>query len=137
MIDGHCECGDIRFEINGEIKDYAHCHCSQCRRTHGAAFATFAGVDKSAFSIVQGEDSLTSYASSEELARTFCKRCGSNIVIYSDEEPDTVYVSMGAVNGNPPHPPVYHIFVGSKAPWYEITDDAPQMETYSPDYPGT
>jgi hypothetical protein len=52
--------------------------------------------------------------------------CGSNILIYLESEPEFLYLSMGAVDGDPVLPPAYHIFVGSKAPWHTITDDLPK-----------
>ena len=36
MITGRCECGRVKYQVNGEINDFSHCHCSQCRRLHGA-----------------------------------------------------------------------------------------------------
>ena len=132
---GHCECGRVRFEIDGEIKDFSHCHCSQCRRLHGAAYATFAGVDKCAFRYLSGGDRVSTYASSPTHERVFCATCGSNILVTTTVEPDDLYVSMSAIDGDPPRPPAYHIFVKSKAPWHEILDDLPRFDEYSPDYP--
>ena len=129
MIKGHCECGCVRFEIDGAIDDYSHCHCSICRRLHGSAYVTFAGVPRNTFRYVDGEDIVSSYASSETHDRVFCSNCGSNIFVAVDSEPDELYVSMGIIDGDPPRPPGYHIYVGSKAPWHEITDDLPQYET--------
>jgi len=129
MINGHCECGRVRFEIDADIKDFSHCHCSQCRRMHGAAYATFAGVARDAFRYVSGESDITSYASSDSHQRLFCSVCGSNILVALDSEPDDFYVSMSMIDGDPPRPPGYHIYVGSKAPWHEITDDLPQYDT--------
>jgi hypothetical protein len=57
--------------------------------------------------------------------------CGSNILVDLPADPDSLYVCMGVVDGNPPHPPAYHIYVGSKAPWHEITDDLPQYDAGS------
>ena len=129
MISGHCECGRVRFECDGTIEDFSHCHCSQCRRMHGAAFATFAGVAASAFRYLSGESDLTSYASSETLDRVFCSVCGSKILVSLIQEPEALYLSMGAIDDDPPHPPGYHTFVGSRAPWHEITDELPQYDT--------
>ena len=133
MIIGHCECGRVRFEIDGEIRDFSHCHCSQCRRMHGAAYATFAGVARDKFRYLSGEDEITSYTSSATHQRLFCSNCGSNILCALDSEPDDLYVSMSMIEGDPPRPPGYHIFVGSKAPWHEITDDLPQYDTEPPE----
>ncbi len=129
MIRGHCECGRGRFEVEDEISDFSHCHCSQCRRLHGAAFATFAGVPREKFRYPSGEGVLSVYASSSKNKRVFCGVCGSPILCESLPEPDALYLSMSAVSGNPEHPPAYHAYVGSKAPWHEITDDLEQYDT--------
>ena len=55
MFEGRCECGAVRYRVDGPIHDFSHCHCSQCRRLHGAAFATFAGVKLEEFSYKAGE----------------------------------------------------------------------------------
>ncbi|MGB5629999.1 MAG: GFA family protein [Woeseiaceae bacterium] len=129
MIYGHCECGKVSFEAAGPIEDFGHCHCSQCRRMHGAAFATFAGVRRSGFRYLSGEDVLSTYASSATYERVFCSVCGSNILGILTADPSAVYLCMGAIEGNPPRPEGYHIYVGSKAPWHEISDDLKQFDT--------
>ena len=129
MIKGHCECRRVKFEASGEIHDYSHCHCSQCRRLHGAAFATFAGIPRAGFRYTAGEDDLKMFESSPSHERVFCGNCGSNIMVALAEEPNDFYVSMSAIEGNPKRPTGYHIYVGSKAPWHEINDDLAQYET--------
>jgi len=131
MVSGHCECGRIQFEFDGAINDFGHCHCSQCRRLHGAAFGTYAGVARDKFRYLAGAADAKVYASSATHNRVFCAECGSNILIDLPADADSIYVCMGVVDGNPPHPPGYHIYVGSKAPWYEITDDLPQYDAGS------
>ena len=126
MITGRCECGNVQYQIDGEITDYSHCHCSQCRRMHGAAFASFAGVAGNQFKYRSGESDLTVYNSSKSHKRVFCRVCGSNIRVDLSDYPDELYIAMGTMNDNPKLPPGYHIYVGSKAPWYEITDDLPR-----------
>ncbi|MEM7281421.1 MAG: GFA family protein [Pseudomonadota bacterium] len=131
-LKGRCECKRVQFEVTGAINDFSHCHCSQCRRLHGAAFATFAGVERSDFRYISGEDALKSYYSSRKNERVFCGNCGSNILVASNLEPDVFYLSMSALEGDPPRPNPYHAFVGSKAPWHEITDGAPQYDGVEP-----
>lgn len=100
----------------------------QSRRLHGAAYATFSGVLRKDFQYVSGEDQITTSASSEKNLRSFCSNCGSNILAAPEAEPDIYYVSISTIEGNPRHPPAYHIYVGSKAAWHEITDDLPQHD---------
>ena len=130
MIKGRCECSKVQYEVDSSIADYSHCHCSQCRRLHGAAFASFGQVPRDKFRYLSGESNLRTYASSAQNDRVFCTHCGSNILVASREEPEVYYLAMGSVEGNPDCPPGSHYFVGSKAPWYEIGDDLPQHETW-------
>ena len=133
MITGRCECGRIRYEADGDIEDFSHCHCSQCRRLHGAAFATFAAVSRDEFRYVSGESVLKVYASSEFNDRVFCAECGSNILVDARQDPDLLYICMGTVDGDPACPAGYHAYVGSKAAWYEITDGLEQFDAEPPD----
>ena len=133
MIHGHCECGRVRYEVDGDIEDFSHCHCSQCRRLHGAAYATFAGVARERFRYVAGEADIKVYASSEFNDRIFCGECGSSILVDTKREPEFVYLSMSTVEGDPPRPAGYHQFVGSKAPWHEIVDDLEQYAGEPPE----
>ena len=123
MINGFCECRRVRFEVEGEINDFSHCHCSQCRRLHGAAYATFAGVLRNQFRYVSGENDVSVYDSSDSHHRIFCSNCGSNIMVALEEEPDSYYLNMSAIDGDPSRTKGYHIYIGSKAPWHEISDD--------------
>lgn len=129
MLTGRCECAAVQYQVDGEIDDFCHCHCSQCRRLHGAAYASFAGVKRSEFTYLSGAADVASYASSATHARRFCRNCGSNIMVELSSEPDSLYLAMGTLDGELSLPPAYHIFVGSKAPWHEITDGAVQYET--------
>jgi len=80
----------------------------------------------SSFRFVQGEDLLTSYRSSADTIRRFCRICGSPVVNSWDPEPDSYGLAMGSLDDDPGVRPLCHEFVGSKAPWYEITDNLPQ-----------
>jgi hypothetical protein len=129
MISGKCECGGVAYRVDGEIHDYSHCHCSQCRRLHGAAFASFAGVVRDTFSYLPGKDRIASYASSSTHSRVFCPNCGSNIMVELTSEPNDLYIAMGPMDGELSLPAGYHIYVSSKASWHSITDDLLQFDT--------
>ena len=72
MLKGHCECNRVSYEADCEVSDFSHCHCSQCRRLHGAAFATFASIETDKFRYLSGEEEIKKYASSDDLMRVFC-----------------------------------------------------------------
>ena len=133
MIKGSCECAKVRYQIDGELTDYSHCHCSKCRKLHGAAFASWGGVQRADFTYICGEDKVKKYAFSENSGSVFCGHCGSRLLVESGSEPDMLYITMGTVDGSVVCPPGFHEYVGSKAPWYEICDDLPQFDEWSPE----
>jgi hypothetical protein len=98
-----------------------------------ATATTFAGISRDKFRYVSGEADLKVYASSDANDRVFCAECGSNILVDPKPEPETLYLCMGTVDGDPARPSGYHAFVGSKAAWHEITDDLEQYDRWPPD----
>jgi hypothetical protein len=128
MIRGGCLCGAVRYEIRGPLGRITHCHCSQCRKAHGAAFGTYARVRWADFTMVSGEADLGSYPSSSAVLRTFCKRCGSTLQFIRESRPESFALAIGTLDDDPGIRPSHHIFVGSKAPWFEITDGLPQHD---------
>jgi hypothetical protein len=64
VLTGSCLCGAIRFEIDGELGPITCCHCSQCRRATGTAFATNANVARGAHRFTAGAELITEYESS-------------------------------------------------------------------------
>jgi hypothetical protein len=99
-----------------------------CRKAHGAAFGTYAAAKAEDFRVVSGEDLITRFRSSPGIVRTFCARCGSTLQWLRESKPDVVDVALGVLDDDPGVRPAAHIYVGSKAPWYEITDAFPRHE---------
>jgi hypothetical protein len=110
-----------------------HCHCARCRKTHGAAFSTFARVARGDFRFTRGEALVRGFRSSPPVERTFCERCGSKLTFRFDGLPDAVWVAAGTFDDDPGIRPRAHVFVGSKACWHEITDGLPCFEEYAPE----
>lgn len=124
---GSCLCGVVKFEVDEFLPQVAHCHCSMCRKFHGAAYATFAGVSRSKFRWVEGEHALKGYTAENGTIRTFCRHCGSSLMFASPNAPDDVVeIALGTVDGDIPVKPDAHIFVGSGANWTVLCDGLPQ-----------
>jgi len=130
MYKGSCLCGDIRFEITGEIKNIIYCHCSECRKAQGSAFATNGNLEEKHFKIIHGKENLTKYKSDKGQYKYFCKKCGSPIISKNNLHPDTVRVRLGTIETEITEKPEAHIFVSSKANWEEINDNLPQYNSY-------
>jgi hypothetical protein len=125
---GSCLCGQIHYQISGPLTGVLNCHCSMCRKAHGAAFRTRAAVKKADFKWLAGKDRTTRYESSPGEHRIFCSVCGSNLVTEFDANPEWLGFPLGTLDDDPGVKPQRHIFVGSKAPWHDITDDLPQWQ---------
>ena len=132
MLRGSCLCGSVRYEVSGPVHDVHHCHCSMCRKAHGAAFSTFARLSAADFRIVAGADQVQSYRSSAPIERTFCATCGARLTIRFDGMPQTVWASLATFDDDPGVRPDTHMFVASKAPWDEINDELPKYPQYGP-----
>ena len=132
MLSGSCLCGRVTYEIEGEIGPAFNCHCSTCRKATGAAFRSRVAVPRENFRWRSGEEHLTRYTSSPGTTRTFCGICGSTLISLFDDNPRTIGLPMGTLDDDPGVRPSFHVFVGSKAPWFEITDDLPQFDTLPP-----
>jgi hypothetical protein len=133
---GSCLCGGVAWEARGLLELMSHCHCSMCRKAHGAPFATFVAAAEAGFQWLRGEMLITAYRSSTESDRRFCSRCGS--VVPMAPTGGKVWMPAGCLDADPGVRPQAHIFVGSKASWYEIADSLPRFEAYPPgwDAPG-
>ena len=123
---GSCLCGAIRYEVEGPARYLGNCHCPTCRKQHGSAFSTYADFDAAGWKLLCGDNELQTYRSSPPVKRQFCGVCGSNLFYLDENEPDKVWVAAGTLDDDPGTTIGGHIFVGSKAPWYHITDSLPQ-----------
>lgn len=132
MIHGSCLCQGVRFEIRGELGRSSHCHCSMCRKAHGAAFGTYAAARAEDFRVTAGVELIARYRSSPGVVRTFCAHCGSTLQFLSDKLPGIIDIALGVLDDDPGIRVPHHIFVASKAPWVEITDGLPQYPEGKP-----
>jgi hypothetical protein len=123
MIRGSCLCGAVRFEIAPPTKWCAHCHCTLCRRAHGAAFVTWVGVATTSFA---STGDVTWYASTPEARRGFCGACGSTMFFTSTKWPDEVHVVVANLLDPLDRKPGGHVWWSDRAPWFDHDDDLPK-----------
>lgn len=121
-LNGGCLCGAVRFTLSLPSKWCAHCHCTQCRREHGAGYVTWVGFEESAFDLLKGEEELAWYRSSEDARRGFCSRCGSSMLFMSRRWPGEVHVALGCVEGTLDRGPQAHVFFDTHVDWMPVDD---------------
>ena len=125
---GRCRCGVVRYEVADAFLYAANCHCSGCRAATGTAFKAFGRIEREKLRITDGLDDVAVFGD-EGLNDTRCGACGC--FLFSVMDGAWVHVALGSLVDAPTLRPTHHIFVGSKAPWFEITDDLPQFDEYA------
>jgi hypothetical protein len=131
MLAGKCLCGTVRYAVERPFRYAGYCHCSGCRTRTGSAFSAFAGIEKSKLSVTDGADSIALFELNPDNVVSFCKRCGASPFSLVCEG-QLFHVTLGTLVDDPGIRPTFHIFVGSKAPWHEITDSLPQHAELPP-----
>ena len=126
---GSCLCGQVRFEVDAFEPLLSNCHCSMCRKFHGAAYGTLAEARQEHFRWTAGEELLKGFTADNGTTRRFCSNCGSSLTFASPlADPDLVEIALGCFDDEVPVEPDVHIFVGSGASWARPDDDLPQYE---------
>lgn len=125
-LHGRCQCGAVRYTVADRFGYALNCHCSGCRRATGSAFKPFGGIERGHVRLTQGEDRVLVVGEGID-HDVRCRTCGS--LLYSVVRGgEWAHVAYGTLDEAPSLRPTAHIFVGSKAPWFEITDGLPQHD---------
>jgi catechol 2,3-dioxygenase-like lactoylglutathione lyase family enzyme len=129
VLVGKCQCGAVRYRVEDAFSYASNCHCSNCRAATGSAFKPFAGIEREKLDVIEGVDGLL-IVGDDRLNDTRCGECGS-LLFSVVRDGEYVHVAMGSLVDEPTIRPTKHIFIGSKAPWFDITDDLPQYEEHA------
>ena len=125
---GSCLCGAIHYQVFAPLKALSHCHCKQCQKGHGAAFASYASVARSALLIDRGDHLLATYHSSPTVARQFCSQCGSTL-FWSEsggQFADWISVAVSTLDTPLEASKAKHLWLESRPQWYHTTELAQQ-----------
>jgi len=126
LMTGSCLCGEIVYQVDKIEEQMAHCHCTMCRKFHGAAFSTFGEAKSDHFKWLKGEAYLNSFTAPNGSIRQFCKNCGSSMTFApSAQTTDVIEFSLGTLDVDIAHKPDAHVFVSNKANWSHIDDSLP------------
>lgn len=128
MIRGSCLCGGIKYQIHNQLGPIIYCHCQRCRKSSGSAFVTSTEISRSDFEVTEGQDLIKRYPNPGSVDRFFCAHCGSQLYSQRETTPLIMRVRLGTLDDRISEKVGAHIFVGSKAEWHEILDDAIQHQ---------
>jgi hypothetical protein len=130
-ITGGCLCGAVRYRVAGPLRPTVNaCHCSQCRRQHGALGMFSSAAEKDV--LIEGRDRIRWYQSSPDARRAFCGICGSKL-FWQEIGSDALDIVAGTLDQPSGLRLVRHIYVASKGDYYEIGDDLPKFPASAPE----
>jgi hypothetical protein len=130
MLEGGCQCGKVRYRIEGEPVFAAICHCSMCRRAHAAPAVAWAMFNDAQVSFT-GERPAT-YASSPEAQRGFCPACGTQISFTASYIPGLIDISIGSLDRPDAVAPRLHYWDSRRIPWVRFSDGLPVHPEFPP-----
>ncbi len=127
--EGRCLCGQVKFEIHGELRDVVNCHCSKCRKFHGN-YGAYTSVEVEKLTILE-QKSLKWYESSadetDNVRRGFCSDCGSSLFWHPKDRP-TIAIAAGSLDSPINLKTIGHIWCSQLPGFYQIEDDFPQFD---------
>ncbi|WP_286240740.1 GFA family protein [Neptuniibacter halophilus] len=123
---GSCLCGEVRFSVTGFSQQAAHCHCSMCRKFHGAAFGTL--VEVSDLNWLSGEPLIREFRADNGTLRSFCSQCGSSLGFRAEgTDKKAMEIAIACFDEPIPVQIDAHIYTRYRANWCELSDDLPKF----------
>ena len=122
QVEGGCLCGKVRFSIDLPSKWCAHCHCSMCRRAHGAGYVTWVGFESQQFKLTNGDQYLSWYESSPGARRGFCSCCGSTMLFESQRWAGETHVARASIDDPIDRKPQANVFHDAHVDWMPLDD---------------
>ena len=133
---GGCACGAVRYQLGSAPFDTGWCHCRICQRSSGAPALVFSTVPFADFEIVSGGDAVGTVQSTPFGRRQFCTRCGTQLTMHVDHQPDTIDFTVATLDDPDAVAPGFHIFIADRIAWFDTADDLPRHGRFRPDTRG-
>jgi hypothetical protein len=122
---GSCFCGAVAFQVGLPTVACLHCHCSMCRRNHGAGYVTWVAAGAPGFKVTAGEDQLTVYQSSAHGTRSFCSICGTSLFCINEQHPEIVDIPLANFDEPIDRPPEAHYYLADRVDWVPLDESLP------------
>lgn len=120
-ISGGCLCGNVRYSFDAEPTFVGLCHCQDCQKFTGSAFAVVIGVAKSTVSTTGTLKGFTKRGDSgKSIERRFCPECGASVMDEVEAMPDIVMIATGTLDDPSWVKPASQIYCASAQPWVQL-----------------
>ena len=128
-FEGHCMCGGVRFVADAEPKVMANCHCTDCRRFTGGAYAALIFIERDAIRI-EGETKSFDHVSDRgtKMTKRFCPTCGSPMFTESEARPTMIGIRAGSLVDASEFQPKANVYMSSRIASTPIDPDIPGFD---------
>jgi hypothetical protein len=123
---GGCQCGAVRYRVEGTLAGPHVCHCRMCQKAAGNYFMPLAGAQRDEFTVTRGE--ISWFHSSDPVRRGFCSNCGTPL-IFETVTADRLSITLGSLDNPAEIRPQHQYGLESKMPWLGDLDDLPGNAT--------
>lgn len=121
---GGCQCGAVRFRVEGALGEASICHCRMCQKAFGSFFAPLVNVREGTLAWTKAEPAR--FRSSEEVSRGFCPSCGTPLTY---EAPDGLALAIGAFDDPSAIAPARQFGTEGRLPYVDRLSDLPASRT--------
>ena len=121
---GGCQCGAVRFRVEGVLGDASICHCRMCQKAAGNFYLPLVSVRGSKFEWTRGEPKR--FQSSNFVRRGFCADCGTPLTF---EAPDGIALAIAAFDHPEEIAPAIQWGTEAKLPYVDAIPSLPGEET--------
>ncbi|MGQ7794331.1 GFA family protein [Faunimonas sp. B44] len=125
-ITGGCQCGAVRYRIEGALEKPTICHCRMCQKAFGSFFAPLVRARKSDFAVTRG--TIAIFRSSDVVERGFCSACGTPLT-FEELGRDAIDVSIGSLDDPTPVKPLLQYGIEGRMPWFAELAALPSVTT--------
>ena len=131
---GGCLCGAVKYEVTGEPVRVAQCHCDDCRRATGSAFATNVFVKEEDITVLQGETNSFQHTadSGSTMTKEFCGNCGSQLFGSGSGTPGIKNIKIGSIDDVGDIKPQIEVFTSKSLPYTPPLDFTEKFEKGRP-----
>ena len=130
ILEGGCQCREVRYTITGPPLMTALCHCSTCRRANAAPAVAWAMYQEPLVAFGAARPQV--YESSPGCRRGFCARCGTQISFTADYIPGLIDITIGSLDEPSLMAPTFHYWESERLPWLQLSDELPRYREFPP-----
>ena len=129
QVTGSCLCGEVTYQLDGNLGIFQYCHCSRCRKFTGSAHAANILVKPEQFSWLSGSQQIGTFIPEEtkHFTTAFCKKCGSSLP-WLAKSGKAMVIPAGTLDSHPGIEPQQNVFRASAADWYQPAKDLPEWD---------